>query len=153
MTEETHGPGIERAVADSGPVARVFVERAFAAGNLIVAAIIGLAAFRVWRPRALAIEIPAGIVVALLVASAVALAVRAGWGRALSRAAAIALLAAGLIVTSVLTLGMTFFRAVGGSGAGPGPTIYLLAVLLAVPYTLVYPIGLLLWLRARGPAR
>jgi len=147
MTEETHGPGIEHVGA------RPFIARAFAAGNLIVAAIIGLAAFRAWRPRTLALEIPAAIVMALLVASAVGLAARAAWGRAVSRAAGIALLAAGLIVTSVLTLGMTFFRAVGGSGAGPGPTIYLLAVLLALPYTLGYPIGLLLWLRARGPAR
>ena len=143
MTEETQAPGTGRAV----------IARAFAIGNLIVAAIIGLAVFRAWRPRALAIEILAAIVMALLVASAVGLAARAPWGRLVTRIAGIALLAMGLIVTSALTLGMTFFRAVGGSGAGPGPTIYLLAVLLALPYTLGYPIGLLLWLRARGSAR
>jgi len=153
MTEEAHGPAIERAARDRASVARPFIARAFAAGNLVVAAIIGLAAFRVWRPRALAIEIPAAIVMVFLVASAIGLAARAAWGRAAARAAGIVLLAAGLVVTSVLTLGMTFFRAVGGRGAGPGPTIYLLGVLLALPYALVYPIGLLLWLRARGPAR
>src|SRR5205814_1921527 len=50
MTEETHGPGIEHAVdergfADRAGRARPFIARAFAAGNLVVAAIIGLAAF------------------------------------------------------------------------------------------------------------
>ena len=143
MTDQTQGPGIERAA----------IARVFATANLIVAAVIGLAVFRAWRPRALPIEIAAAIVMALLVASAVGLAARAAWGRTVSRVAGIALLAAGLLVTSALTLGMTFFRAVGGSGAGPGSTVYLLAVLLALPYTLAYPIGLLLWLRARRPAR
>lgn len=143
MTEETHGPGIERAA----------IARAFATGNLIVAATIGLAVFRAWHPRALAIDILAAIVMALLVASAVGLAARAAWGRPVTRVAGIVLLVVGLIVTSALTLGMTFLRAVGGGGAGPGPMVYLLAVLLALPYTLGYPIGLLLWLRARGQAR
>jgi len=148
MTDETQAPGIERAAAD-----RAFGARAFATGNLIVAAIIGLAVFRAWRPRTLTIEIPAAIVMALLAASAVALAARAAWAGIVSRIAGIATLAAGVAVASVLTLGMTFFRAIGGPGAGPGPTIYLLALLLTLPYVLVYPIGLLLWLRARGRAR
>ena len=143
MTDQTQGPSIDRAS----------VPRAFATGNLIVAAIIGLAVFRAWRLHTLAIEIPAAIVMALLVASAVGLAARAAWGAVVSRIAANALLVAGVAVTSALTLGMTFFRAVGGSGAGPGSTVYLLAVLLALPYTLAYPIGLLLWLRARERAR
>src|SRR5262249_16809816 len=143
MTEQTQAPSIDRA----------FVPRAFATGNLIVAAIMGLAVFRAWRPHALAIEIPAAIVMALLGASAVGLAARAGWAAIVSPIARNALLAAGLVVASALAPGLAFFRAVGGPGAGPGPTIYLLAVLLALPYTLVYPIGLLLWLRARGRAR
>jgi hypothetical protein len=131
---------------------RSLAARWFAAGNLMVALAIGLGVFRGWRPRALAVEIAAGVVIALLVASAAGLAVGAAWAARATRVAAVALVVAGVVATSTLTLGMTFFRAVGGPGGGPGWTFLLLALLFVLPYTLLYPVGLLVWLRARGGA-
>jgi hypothetical protein len=125
-------------------------ERLLAAGNLVVAVVIKLAVFRAWPVRSLALEIAAGVVAALLVASGVGLVLRVKWADALTRVAAIALLVAGVSVMTVLTLGMTFARAVGGAGAGPGAVMFGLALALVVPYGIGYPIGLLVWLRSRG---
>jgi hypothetical protein len=129
------------------------MERLLAAGNLAVAGVIGLAVFRAWPVRVLVLEIAAGVVAALLVVSAVGLALRSRWAEPVTRAAAVALLVVGAVVTAALTLGMTFARAVGGAGAGPGALLHGLALALVAPYAIGYPIGLLVWLKARGRAR
>src|SRR6516164_7069363 len=108
------------------------MERLLAAGNLVVAIVIKLAVFRAWPVRVLVLEIAAGIVAALLVVSAVGLVLRARWAGVATRVAAIALLATGAVVTASLTLGMTFARAVGGAGVGPGPLLQGLALALVV---------------------
>jgi hypothetical protein len=121
-----------------------------AAGNLVVAVVIKLAVFRAWPVRSLAVEIAAGVIAALLVASGVGLVLRARWADGLTRVAAIALLVAGVAVATALALGMTFARAVGGAGAGPGAVMFGLALALVAPYGVGYPIGLLVWVRSRG---
>jgi hypothetical protein len=126
------------------------MERLLAAGNLVVALVIKLAVFRAWPVRVLALEIAAGVVAVLLVASAIGLALRARWAAPVTRAAAIALLAVGAVVTASLTLGMTFARAVAGAGSGPGALLHGLALALVVPYAIGYPVALLAWLKSRS---
>jgi hypothetical protein len=128
-------------------------DRCFAGANLAVALITGLAVFGALPGRWLWVDLPVGLIVALLVVSAVGLIGRARWADRVTRVAGVALLVGGLLVLAGLTLGMTFYRGVAGPGAGPGPLLFAMILLLALPYTVVYPAGLLLWLGSRGAAR
>jgi hypothetical protein len=125
----------------------------FAIGNVAIALVIGLAVFCALPARSLWIDAPVMIVLALLLASSAGLVTRARWASRITRAAGLALLAMGMIVTASLTLGMIFSRAMAGATAGPGLLVMALALLSVVPYALVYPACLLAWIDARGAPR
>src|SRR5262245_26600949 len=129
------------------------IDRYVAAVNLIVAASVWLGLHAAAGVRPAWAVVVAAIMTALLAASSVGLVMRARWADLVSLIMALGLLAAGLLVTFGLMLGLTFFRAVGGPGASIGPTLYALAILLALPYTILYPLAVLLWLRSRGRPR
>jgi hypothetical protein len=128
---------------------RLGVERCLAAGNVAVSLVIALGVFRLLPVRSRWVGIPSIIAIVLLVGSAIGLARRATWARALSRVAAQVLLLGGLLGAGALTLGLTFARAVVASTAGPGPLVLAFALLLVLPYTVFYGLGLLAW--SRGP--
>jgi len=132
---------------------RIRAEHWFAAGNGLAALAIGLAAFGLRAARTPWIEVPAALTMALLAASAVALARRAPWAPRLARVAGGALLAVGLAAVAVLGLGLAFRRGVGGPGAGPGLLLIAGALLALVPYAVIYPAALLLWLGAQDRPR
>jgi hypothetical protein len=130
---------------------RMGVDSWLAAANLAVTLAIGVAVVGARPLRTAWVEVPAAAVGALLVASAGGLASRARWAPAVTRAAGLALLAGGLAALASALLGLVFYRAVAGvGGGGPGPLMFLLVVLLALPYAVAYPVGLLLWLDGRG---
>src|SRR5262249_31075331 len=133
---------------------RIGVERCLAVGNVLVAVVIALGVFRLLPVRSRWVSVPTIIVLALLVASAIVLARRTRAARKLARVTGLALLWGGLVGAGTLTLGLTFSRAVVASTAGPGPLALAFAILLVLPYTVVYAMGLLAWAGgAEAPAR
>jgi hypothetical protein len=130
---------------------RTGAEDWLAAGNLSSALAVALPAFGLRPARTLAIEIPAAVLIVLLAASAIALVRRSAWAVPVTRVAGAALLAAGLLAAASLALTLAFRRGVAGPGGGPGGLLVGGALLLAVPYCIVYPAGLLLWVGARPP--
>jgi hypothetical protein len=130
-------------------LARLGADRAFGAGNVAIALIIGLTVFRALPARSIWLVVAAIAVMALLLTSGVGLAARTTWAARLAHFAGLALLLFGALATAVLVLGMVFYRSIGGPGAGPGPALFAVALLLVLPYALVYPAGLLLWLDSR----
>jgi hypothetical protein len=134
-------------------VRRLGTEAYVAAGNILVALVIGLGALRLLPVRSLGVSVPAVLLMVLLLASAVGLALRLPWGGRLTRLTGIVLLLAGVLAAAALTLGATFSRQVVASTAGPGASFYLLIALIVLPYTVFYGAALLLWLRSRGPGR
>ena len=123
---------------------RLGAERWFAIGNVVVASIAGLTAFLVSPAPSLWITVPTVAVIALLVASAAGLALGTPWAFRVTRVAGVTLLAAGMIVTAVVALGMIFARAMSAV-ASPGGLVFALVLLAIVPYALVYPACLLVW--------
>src|SRR4051794_8762781 len=91
---------------------RVGTDRCLGVANAVVAATIALAALSSRPTRSLSTELPLFAVLALLVASANGLVTRARWADRITRVAAIALLAAGLLVLAGLMLGLAFHRGV-----------------------------------------
>jgi hypothetical protein len=134
-------------------VRRLGTEAYVAAGNVLVAVVLGLGAFRLVPVRSLGVSVPAGVLMAGLAASALGLATRAAWASRVTRATGIALLLAGFLAGGALTLGATLSRRVVASSAGPGPVLYLFIALLVLPYTVFYGSALLLWVRFRERAR
>jgi hypothetical protein len=130
-------------------IKRLGAQRCLAAGNLGIALVIGLGAFRLLPVRSPWLGVPAAIAIALLVAASVALALRARWADAITRLAGLALFWGGLLGVGALLLGLTFSRAVTATAAGPGPLMFVFAILLALPYTVFYGLGLLLWVAGR----
>ena len=90
---------------------------------------------------------------ALLAASAVALAWRVSWAPKLARVAGLALLAGGLLAVASLALALAFRRGVGGPGAGTGALVIAGSLVALLPYAVVYPAALLLWLGTQDRAR
>src|SRR5215471_7109665 len=130
---------------------RVGAGRVLAVGNAVVALVIALGVFRLLPVRSRWVTVPAVVVIALLVASAVGLFQRARWAGKLARVAGLALLWGGLLGIGTLTLGLTFSRAVVASTAGPGPLVLAFSILLLLPYTVVYAMALLAWARVQAP--
>jgi hypothetical protein len=120
------------------------LDRLFAFTN-VATLVVGVFVIRRALPRALAIDIGSVVVAPLLLASAVGLAVRARWARAMTGVAAAVFLAAGLLAIAALTLGMVFARAVSAVDS-PGPLLFALVLLAMVPYSIVYPLLVLCWL-------
>lgn len=132
---------------------RARTEDWFAAGNLVAALAVGLAAFGLRPARTPWIGVPAAAMMALLAASAVALARRTSWAPRLARVAGLALLAGGLLAVASLALALAFRRGVGGPGAGTGALVIAGGLVALVPYAVVYPAALLLWLGTQDRAR
>jgi len=131
---------------------RVGAGRVVAAGNAVVALVLALGVFRLLPVRSRWVTVPAIVVIALLVVSAVGLVQRARWAGKLARVAGLALLWGGLLGIGTLTLGLTFSRAVVASTAGPGPLVIAFSILLLLPYTVVYATALLVWARGQAAA-
>jgi hypothetical protein len=132
---------------------RLGVDRWVAVANVAVGATIALAALAALPIRSPSLAVPLFAVLALLTASAIGLAARARWADRVTRVAAIVLLLAGLLVLAGLMLELAFHRGLTGPAGGPGPLSFALTLLLVLPYTVIYPAGLLLWLDSRGPSR
>jgi hypothetical protein len=124
-------------------------ELGFAAANAALSVLTGTAVYWGLPVRSLWIDVPAGLVVGVLVASSVALVVGSRRAALVSRVAGYVLFAWGLLSIATLVLGATFLRATAGVGGGDILRMVALSVAFAVGYWIVYPLFLLRWLRTR----
>jgi hypothetical protein len=124
-------------------------EVAFAIGNLLPATVLGagLVALPVrWLPADVVIG---GAVIALAAASSAAIGKPSLSLRALRIGAQI-LLGVGVVVVVAAVLSMAFLAGIHGDFGRGGVTLMLLVTLLVLPYTVVYPLVELWWLRERA---
>jgi hypothetical protein len=111
----------------------------FAAGNLVLAALVLGGVFGALPVRFIAVDAGAVLLGALLVASTVALIAGARWTVAVVRAAAWAVLGLGLGLTAALVLGAACVRGVTGDLGVRGLAVLLVALALELPYLVLYP--------------
>ena len=122
-------------------------EHGFAAANAIVALAIGLGVFGGLPARWLWVDVPASLLIVLLLGSSGALVARAAIAARLLRIAGISLLALGLTAIFALTSSIAFLRGIYGAVGSDGVVFFSLTILFALPYVVVYPVVLLVWTR------
>jgi hypothetical protein len=119
----------------------------FAVLNALVAVILLVGVFGLITPRFWALDLPAGVLAAVELVSAVALFARLPWAlRALSVAAWVTFVG-GLLLVGMIVLTMVFLRSVHGEDGFAASAVSGLVVALLVPYTLLLPTTQLLWLK------
>jgi hypothetical protein len=119
----------------------------FAVLNTLVAVILLVGVFGLIKPRFWAIDLPAGLLSAVELVSAVALLARLPWAlRALAVAAWVTFVG-GLLLVGLIVLTMVFLRSVHGEDGVAATAVSGLILALIVPYTLVLPTAQLLWLK------
>jgi len=119
----------------------------FAVLNALVALLFLVGVFGLIRPRFWALDIPAGLLAAVELGSAVALFARLPWAlRALSVAAWVTFVG-GLVLIGLIVLTMVFLRSVHGEDGFVASAVSGLVIALLVPYTLLLPTVQLLWLK------
>jgi hypothetical protein len=119
----------------------------FAVLNALVAVLFLVGVFGLIQPRFWALDVPAGVLSAVELVSAVALFARLPWAlRALSVAAWVTFVG-GLLLVGMIVLTMVFLRSVHGEDGFAASAVSGLVVALLVPYTLLLPTAQLLWLK------
>ncbi len=119
----------------------------FAVLNALVAVILLVGVFGLIQPRFWVLDVPAGLLSAVELVSAVALFARLPWAlRALSVAAWVTF-SIGLLLVGLIVLTMVFLRSVHGEDGFVATAVSGLVVALLVPYTLLLPTVQLLWLK------
>jgi hypothetical protein len=119
----------------------------FAVLNVLVAAILLVGVFGLIRPRFWAIDLPAALLAAVELVSAVALFLRMPWALRALGVAAWVTFAGGLLLVGLIVLTMVFLRSVHGEDGLVAAAVSGLILALIVPYTLVLPAVQLLWLK------
>ena len=125
----------------------VRVRLIFAVLNALVAVMLLIGVFGLIQPRFWVLDVPAGLLSAVELVSAVALFARLPWAlRALSVAAWVTF-SIGLLLVGLIVLTMVFLRSVHGEDGFVATAVSGLVVALLVPYTLLLPTVQLLWLK------
>ncbi len=124
----------------------------FALGNALVALAVGVGVFAGLPQRWWVVDVPAGLGVALLIASVYGLLRPEGIGRTLARAGALYCLAAGAALFAALCLAAAYAWGIHGV-LGRGVAIaYAVIIVPTALWLVLYPAGQLLWLhRALQP--
>jgi hypothetical protein len=123
------------------------VRLVFAVLNALVATILLIGVFGLIQPRFWALDVPAGLLSAVELVSAVALFARLPWAlRALALAAWVTFVG-GLFLVGMIVLTMVFLRSVHGEDGFAASAVSGLVIALLVPYTLLLPSAQLLWLK------
>ena len=129
--------------ADSDARVRI----AFGVLNALTALVLFLGVFVVVEPRFWALDVPAFVIAALELVSAVALLAKRRWAlRALALAAWVSFVL-GLLVVSLVVLSMAFLRGIHGDYGVAALAVSGLIVLLLLPYVVALPALQLLWLK------
>ena len=119
----------------------------FAVLNALVAVILIVGVFGLIQPRFWALDVPAGLLSAVELVSAVALFARLPWALRALLLSAWVTFAIGLLLVGLIVLTMVFLRSVHGEDGFVATAVSGLVVALLVPYTLLLPTVQLLWLK------
>jgi hypothetical protein len=119
----------------------------FAVLNALVAVILIVGVFGLIQPRFWALDVPAGLLSAVELVSAVALFARLPWALRALLVSAWVTFAIGLLLVGLIVLTMVFLRSVHGEDGFVATAVSGLVVALLVPYTLLLPAVQLLWLK------
>ncbi len=119
----------------------------FGVSNLAVTSILLGGLFVVVQPRFWGLDVPLALIAILQLVSGAALLLRLPWAARALRVAAWVSFGIGLLVTSLIVLGMVFLRGILGDYGVAAMAVSGLIVALLVPYVLVLPALELLWLK------
>jgi hypothetical protein len=123
--------------------------RLFGAADLAAACVVLLGVFAGLPARWLPIDLAAGLLGALFLASGVALIANHRAGPVLARAAAFAALGVGMVLVLGLGVSASWLAGVYGPVGRGGALLLVLVAALVVPYLLLLPAAQLLWLGPR----
>jgi len=121
---------------------------ALATYSFVLAAVIAFVAFRALPVRNASVDSVALALVVLRVASGIGVLVRSDLGLRLARGVAVATLVAGLVATTLLAMSVSIVAGLYDSVGQGSAVAFALAILLFVPYLVVFPA---LELRALAP--
>jgi hypothetical protein len=123
---------------------------AFALTNLFTSALLVVGVFGGLPARWLPVDIAAGTLIALQLASAVGMLVQAKWAVRAAQLAAASGLMVGLVLVTALAVTATWLFGIYGPVGRGGAIVMTLVAALALPYLVVIPVVELVWLRPRG---
>jgi hypothetical protein len=118
----------------------------FGIGNVLASVVVLIGVFQGLPARWLPIDGAAAAVAALLAASGAGLVLRANWAPRVARAAAVVVLAIGLVFVAALALTASYLSGIYGPVGKGGALIFVLVAALALPYLVVLPASQLVWL-------
>lgn len=126
----------------------------FGTANIVTAALLAFGVFVALPARWWPVDAPAGALIALEVASGIALLLRLSWAARAARVCSATTLACGLLAVTSLGVSASWLAGVYGSVGQGGAIILALVAALVLPYAVVLPAVELVWLgRGPGPAR
>ena len=123
---------------------------AFAVTNGLIALLIVVGVFAGLPLRWPPVDVPAILIVLLLLASAYALLRPKPWSLRVVRWAAGVVLGLGLLCIAALTLAVGFLSGVLGAVGSGGVTLFVMVIALVLPYLVVYPALQLCWVDRRS---
>jgi hypothetical protein len=121
-------------------------ELAFAAVDLLTAALVAASVFLGLPARWWPVDLGAGVVIAVLLGAGVGLAIGAPLGRPLAKIGSGVTLALGLALLTMLALTVSYLAGIYGPVGRGGALILLLIAALALPYLVALPAAQLAWL-------
>ena len=125
----------------------------FGAANVLTAVLLFFGVFVALPARWWPVDMGAGVLVALELASGIALVRGPDWAGRVATAACVVALALGLTTVSVLAATASWLSGVYGPVGRGGGIVLVLVGALALPYVVVLPAVQLVWLRTRGDNR
>ncbi|MEO8903874.1 MAG: hypothetical protein ABI488_16275 [Polyangiaceae bacterium] len=126
------------------------VRIAFGVLNGIAGIVVLVGVFGVTEPRFWALDVPAVLIGAAQLGSAVALLARLRWARRALTVAAWVSFVSGLTIVFLIVLTMFFLRGIYGDYGVAAMAVSGLVVALLVPYVVILPALELLWLKRQG---
>ncbi|MCL2447866.1 MAG: hypothetical protein FWD17_02840 [Polyangiaceae bacterium] len=117
----------------------------FGVADLLTAVLVVFGVFVALPARFWPVDVAAGTLASLDVASAAGLLAGTAWGPRVAAASAVAFLAVGLALVSALALTASWLSGVYGPVGRGGAVILVLVAALAVPYLVVMPAVKLMW--------
>jgi hypothetical protein len=118
----------------------------FGVADLLTAALVTLGIFVGLPARWAVVDVAAGVLVALKIASGLSLIVRVRWAPTMTIAAAAVALALGLALVTSLALTASWLSGVYGPVGRGGALLLTLVAALTLPYLVVVPAVQLFWL-------
>lgn len=122
----------------------------FGVADLLTAALIIVGVFMGLPARWAPVDVTAGVLIVVKLASGALLVARAHWAPRVATLGAALALVLGLVLVTALALTASWLSGVYGPVGRGGALLLTLVAALALPYLVVLPVGQLVWLRSRA---